>query len=254
MNNVEEKKERKGASIRERILHDIESGDVSMRPRLYFTLKVGAVALVSLAILATTVLIINFIDFSIRVNNHESLLGFGSRGIGRFAVFFPWYLVAIDIGLIIFLEWLVRQFRFGYKIPVLYLLAALLLSTAVLGFALDRGTPFNDRMSEHRGRLPSPVRDFYEGARRPPPLESGICRCVVLAIDGNVLLVEETRDGTSTVKVILPSNDPRATTTNLNVGDIVYIAGERENGIIEAFGVRPVGHRGMLLHEMQFSH
>ncbi len=230
-------------SLKEKLLKDIRAGEVSMRPRVYFTLKLAVLIATALSILAITVFIINFIFFSIRLNGHETLLGFGSQGFGAFLFFFPWPLLVLDIGLIALLQWLVRKFRFGYHIPVLYLVAAAVFGATLIGFALDRGTSFNDRVFEKRGHLPPGMRGFYDGARKPPRLGSGICRCSILSIEGNTLIVEDTRpvaDGgaTTTLTVVLPSDSRRATTTNLSVGDVIFIAGEEKDGVIQAFGVK----------------
>ncbi len=87
------------------------------------------------------------------------------------------------------LQWMLRWFRFGYKTPVLYVVAALLALTVVSGLALDRATGLNDRFlgqaDEHR--LPPPFGDFYGGARRMPPPGNGFCRCVITAISGDSL-------------------------------------------------------------------
>lgn len=237
--------EEKHSTIKDRLLKDIRAGEVHMTPRAYFTLKLSALIIMALSALAISIFICNFIFFSIRFSGQHELLGFGSRGFTTFLYFFPWHLLAIDILLIALLQRLLRQFRTGYKIPVLYLLGALILAAALLGFAVD-STRINDRMAERSERLPSPFRDFYDRAQRPLPLGSGVCRCTIIAIEGNKLTVEDLRDGTSTLVVFLPENNPRATTTSLQVGDIVFIAGEEADGVIEAFGIRkepPGGHR-----------
>lgn len=231
--------ENKNLNLKDRLLKDIRSGDVAMRPKFYFTLKVAALVVGVLAAVVITVFIFNFILFTIRINSQDALLGFGPRGWEAFMRFFPWHLLVLDIALVVGLQWLLRQFKFGYKIPVLYLLAGLLVAAIAAGFVLDRGTPINDRLYEMRGRgLPPPLGNFYDRARRPPPPGSGVCRCAIVSIEGNTLVVEDTRNGTTTLKVVLPMDNPRATTTNLKVGDTVFIAGEEENGVIRAFGVR----------------
>jgi hypothetical protein len=101
-------------------------------------------------------------------------------------------------------------------------------------------TPFNDSLFEGREHLPSPFRGLYEGAHHQLPPGSGICRCTILSIDGNKLTVEDTRDATTTLTVVLPADDGRATTTGLKIGDTVFIAGHEEDGVFEAFGLRKV--------------
>lgn len=229
-------------SLRDTVVARIKTGQVSMRPRLYFTLQIVAVALTAFAVLLVSIFIFNFILFSIRINSHDVFLSFGPRGIVAFLVFFPWPLLAMDIGLIVLLEWLVRKFRFGYRLPILYLLGAILALTFFAGLALDRATPFNDRLMVRAGGpgLPPPIGMLYRGSERP--LHDGICRCVIIAIDGNTLTAESRglNAGTTTLKIVLPENDPRATTSALAVGDTVFIAGDRDGDTIQAFGVRKI--------------
>ncbi len=235
MNNEEQKK----VDIKERILQDIKSGELEMRPKFYFTLKVATLIFVAFAIVVISVFILNFILFSIRINSHEALLSFGPRGWGAFLHFFPWAMLLVDIGLVAGLVGLMRQFKIGYKIPVLNLLAGLFIITVFAGFALDRGTAFNDRIYEREGRgLPPPIGEMYRKAHHEMPVGSGICLCTVLEISGNTLTVQDTRNGTSTLTIVLPMNDIHATTTNLNVGDMVLIAGDEDDGIIQAFGIK----------------
>ena len=231
--------EQKEVNIKSRILADINSGKLEMRPKIYFTLKITALVLVVLAIVSISVFILNFILFSIRINSHEALLSFGPRGWEAFTHLFPWGLLIVDVLLIVLLITLVRHFKLGYKIPILHLLTVLIVLTVAAGVFLDRGTPFNDRMYERGGRgLPNPIMKMYKHAHRPLPPGGGVCLCTILAIEGNTLTVQDTRNGTTTLTVVLPSDNKRATTTNLQVGDVVLIAGTEEGDTIQAFGVR----------------
>ena len=52
-------------------------------------------------------------------------------------------------------------------------------------------------------------------------------------------MVADPRSGTTTpLTVVFPLHDDRATTTGLKVGDRVFLAGDKEGGVIRAFGVR----------------
>jgi hypothetical protein len=119
-----------------------------------------------------------------------------------------------------------------------YLLIGLLGASAVLGFVLDRETLLNDHLLDeadhhHLG----PFDTVYGHARRPLPPGEGVCLCVVRTIEGSTLTLQDTR-GTSTITVILPPDDPRATTTGLQIGDRVFIAGDLDDGgTIRAFGL-----------------
>ncbi len=232
-------------NMRDRILEKIESRELSMRPKIYFTLKIAALVVVALATLIISIFIFNFILFSIRINSHDSLLSFGPRGITTFIFFFPWWLLLFDIALVALLEWLVRSFRFGYRVPILYLLLGILALTTLTALALDRGTDLNDRLlvrADHHELFFAD--EFYEGARRPMP-GSGVCICTITGIEGSTLTVADSRSGTTTsLTVLLPANDPRATTSELLVGDTVFIAGDVDDGVIRAFGVRKL-HPGV---------
>jgi hypothetical protein len=235
MNHHEEHK--KGS--RDEILARIRRDGIAMKPRLFFTAHIVATALTAVAVLAVSIFIFNFILFSIRINSHDAFLSFGPRGIEMFFRFFPWIFLFADIGLIVLLETLVRKFRFGYRLPIVYLVGGILVLTVFFALILDRGTSFNDRLMDRAGdhRLPPPLNDLYSGARREP--HDGICRCTVTAIEGVTLTVEDYRAGaTTTFLVVLPENDPRATTTHISIGDVVMVAGDREGNTIRAFGVR----------------
>jgi hypothetical protein len=222
--------------LKDKILQEIHSGRASMTPRFYYAFKLAALVLLSSAALLVTIAIFNFISFSIRINHHNELLSFGPRGFQAFLHFFPWPMLVLDVILILLLQWLLRYFREGYKIPILYLIVGVLLCAAALGFALDK-TPLNDRLLEHSRELPFPLGELYEGMHRTPVPGSGICRCVVVAINGNTITVRDTRVASSTLKVVVPENDPRATTTALKIGDTIFIAGHEEGGVFEAFGL-----------------
>ncbi|MDB5225191.1 MAG: hypothetical protein JWL87_143 [Candidatus Adlerbacteria bacterium] len=234
-------------NLKENLLKKIRDGQVSMRPRYYFVLKVAALSAIAAAILVVSVFILNFILFSIRINSQGTLIGFGPRGVFAFLAFFPWVLLLIDTALVFALQWLIREFRFGYRIPVAYVLAGLVLGTLVFGFLLDRGTGFNDELLRRsdRDELFRPANIFYGQVRRMPPPRNGICVCSILNIDKNMLQVKDVRSG-SLVTVILPLNDLRATTSGLVVGDTVLIAGDgdkdndEDDVVIRAFGVRKV--------------
>lgn len=233
-------------SLRDKIFAQIKTERITMRPRLYFTLQIAAVAFVAMLVLLASIFIFNFILFSIRINSHDAFLQFGPQGLKNFIIFFPWPILLLDIAFIVLLEWLIRKFRFGYRIPMVYLVGALLVLTFATGFALDRGTYLNELLmdrDEHQG-LPGPFGGLYHHARRAP--HDGICRCVITAIEGPMLTVADFREGaTTTYSVLLPENDHHATTTGLSVGDIVFVAGERDaSGVIHAFGVRKESDRG----------
>ncbi len=218
-------------TIKEKILEQIQSEKLEMRPQFYFTLKVAALIILALAILAISVFIFNFILFSLRINGQEELLHFGPRGFSAFLHFFPWSWLLLDLIFIGFLGHLIRRFKFGYKVPALYLGGAIVLLTLLVGFTFDRGTRVNDRV-------------FVRAVHHPIPPREGICKCTVIDVDGNKMIVIDNRFGTTTrFSVILPFDVPYATTSRIQKGDVVFIAGDLRDDVIHAFGVKKLIRR-----------
>jgi hypothetical protein len=227
-------------NLKDKLLRDIHAGTLSMRPRVYFVLLTLGTMLASLVIITATVLIVNFILFGIRIGSHDALLGFGPQGIGFFLWIFPWHMLVLDVVFIGLLIWLLRQFRIGYAIPVLYLVIGLVLASTALGFVIDRGTFVNDRLHEGRLRLPPPLGALYGEFGKQKPRGSGICRCTIESIQGNTITLIDTRDATTTLTVALPERSLYVSTSSLKVGDVVYVAGVEKDGLIQAFGLRKV--------------
>ena len=159
-------------NIKENILEKIRAGKLRMRPRWHFMLRVAATVLVALAVLVISVLIFNALIFTVRVHRHFELLGQGPGGYGLFLLRFPWWLLIVDIGLVLLLEWMLRAFRFAYRIPTLYLLAALAVLTIVMGGIVEERTPFNQHLRDRarRHHLPPPINDFYNQPDMPRPI------------------------------------------------------------------------------------
>ena len=229
-------------SIRENILKKIRMDALPMRPKTYFTLKVAAFVVVTLATLVVSVLLCTFIFFSVRVSGHESLLRFGPRGFLVFAQFFPWFLLTLDVVLVVLLESLLRRFRFGYKSPVIYLFIGLLVVTISGALSLEGGLGINDRLLRQadQNHLAGPLGDFYKNARHLRPEGSGVCRCTITAIQGNVLTAIDTDIGSTTVlTIVVPQDSAQATTSSLEVGDVVFVVGDEVGtSTLNAFGLR----------------
>lgn len=236
--------------IAEAVLRKIRARELTMRPRLYFLLRLLALAALAFLVLAISIFILNFILFSIRLNNHDALFNFGIRGALEFLEYFPWALFALDIVLAVLLARLVRQFQFGYRHAALSVLLGLVAFIALAAVAVDRGTDVNDRLYARADQddLVAPLGDVYRHAWRLPAPDSGFCRCRVVAVSGNTLTVRDAR-GTSTLSVVLPAGDADATSSGLHPGDLIWVAGDWDNGVIEAFGIRKLQPGVEVLHQ-----
>jgi hypothetical protein len=227
--------------VQNEVLERIRSGQLQMRPRLFFILKTALVISLGALILVISVGLVSFISFGLRLSGNESLLHFGSKGTLIFLQVFPWGLAILDVALLVLLAWLLRRFRFGYRRSLLYLVAALIIGGAVAGLLFDRETRFHDERFEEAeaGELFGPLESLYESAHSRAPEEHGIFRGYVLEVlESSFVLTHDDHDndeddGTWTVR------PPKSfDMKSIQPGDRVYVAGEREEGEIEAYGVR----------------
>ncbi len=233
-------------NAKDAVLEKIRAGAVTMRPKFFFLLKALAVALVAALVLAVSIFLASFIFFGIRLSGNESLLHFGWRGVPIFLQVFPWALALIDLALIVLLEWLLRRFRFAYSRPVLLILIGLLIVVGGASIALERGTRFHDDLfefAEHEG-LPPFLRDLYINAHQRPPEELGAFRGVVIDIDDDAFVIThddfDNDEDDGTWKVIPP---PEFELETINTGDRVYVGGDEDDGVIEAYGIRILSDR-----------
>lgn len=134
------------------ILEKIESNELECHSKTYFRIKSILLVALVVAVFALSILLLSFIFFSIRLSGQHMSFGFGRQNLAFLLLIFSWKLFTIDLVLIVFLSWLLRIFRFGYKIPVLYLLLSLLGILVFVGFVFDRKTSFHDRMLDRADR------------------------------------------------------------------------------------------------------
>ncbi|KND49270.1 MAG: hypothetical protein AB203_02645 [Parcubacteria bacterium C7867-008] len=223
------------------VLERIRSGQLQMKPRLFFVLKSVCIILITVFILLISVWLVSFISFGLRLTGNESLLGFGAKGSLIFLVLFPWWLALLDLGLVALLAWLVRRFSFGYRRPLLYLLIALTVCGAASGLLFDRETRFHDDRFEEAeaGELFGPLESLYESAHLKAPEEHGVYRGFVLDIgERSFTLTHDDNDNDEDDgewTVLPPTNFDMKM---IRIGDRVYVAGEREDQEIEAYGLR----------------
>jgi len=232
----------------EKVNAQIASGKVGMRSRAVFVFKSITLVCLSFFVFLTTTLIVNFIVFSIHMQSTDAFLGFGPRGWYAFLTFFPWMLLVVDALGTILLIMLLRTFRFGYRMPLLYIGGAVLVAASVFGFALERHTPMNDVLMREANRpeMPRGIPLFFNRLHTPPPGE-GRCRCEITAItDAAHLTVRDVVTGESFTAII--QDDAHGATTGLNVGDVVFMGGEMKDGVFEVFGIRTGERRGQGLH------
>lgn len=227
--------------VQSQVLKRIESGELRMRPRIYFILKAAVVVFVAVLVLLLSVFLSSFIFFGLRFSGHDSLLGFGYRGIELFVSLFPWPLALLNVALIFILEWLLHRFRFIYRRSLLYLFLILIVAAATFGLVIDRETDFHDARFEEaeRGELIEPLEQLYESAHTKLPEERGIYRGSVTEVhESSFEMVSDDFDADEddgTWKVFPPKEEDLS---EIIEGDRVYVAGEREEDGVHAYGMR----------------
>lgn len=239
---------KKPSSLRERILAQIEQNEVQMHSRFFFMLKVASAAALAAAALLISVFIGNLLFFTLRINGHDALLSLGGRGFALFVQVFPWWLLALDILLIVALVWVVRHFQFGYRRPAIFVFLAVVLVAFAAGFALDHNTPLNDHLLRDAddGGLPSPLRSLYQGTRHSPPPGTAY-RGTITSIGTSSLSLYDP-DLSKDLTVFLPAGE-LTEHAPFSIGQNVFIVGNEQNGFIQAFDIHPIDPHGIAPRE-----
>ena len=225
--------------IKENVLTKIGHGDVRKRPRAYFMAQVIVVVAFLIVALGLLVFVLSFAIFSVHESGEQFLLGFGGRGILTFFALFPWVMAIIDVALFVLVEWLLRRFKFGYRIPVLRAVFGILVF-AVLGGIIVSLTPFQAtllRMAK-QNKLPF-IGEWYESIYASHS-DQGVFRGTVDSIQGNEFVIShddndrDADDGAWTVTA--PAGFDMST---IVVGERVYVAGAPvRQGVLQAYGIQ----------------
>ncbi|MDE1970272.1 MAG: hypothetical protein KGI50_01715 [Patescibacteria group bacterium] len=231
--------------ISTRVLEKIKEKKIHMRPKLYFAAQIILVAVLSLGALILTMFIMSFVLFSLQESGEQFLLGFGLSGIITFLILFPWMLFEIDIILVLLVEWLWRLFKFGYRTSLLAIFL-LIIMVALLGSLALNSTSLHRALLDKADQDKLPLIGSWYEQIHDSHVTHGIFRGKIISIKNKTVVIShddtdrDTDDGTWTV--MLPSVFNVAT---LHEGDKLYVAGDNNNGIIQAYGIHVVTN----LHE-----
>jgi hypothetical protein len=140
-------------NFKERVLKRIDASNIEAYSKAHFTLRMILLIVVTMLILLISICLFSYICFNVRMGGHV----------------FPWTQLVIDIILVGILQWLLRNFRFGYRVPVLYLLLVLLVVTGIAGYVVYRETGFNELLlrQAEQNNLPFPLENLYKNIGRP---------------------------------------------------------------------------------------
>ncbi len=230
-------------SIRQNVLEKIKSGKVRKLPRVYFVLRIVATLFVSALLLVVSAFVFSFMLFSFHESGEQFLLGFGIDGILAFLMLFPWMLFAIDVILLLVLEWLLQGFKFGYRIPLLNFGLGIFAVSLVVG-ALINLTPLHVFLLQRADNKQLPVvGDAYEHIFDRHE-DQGVCRGIVTSLnpDGptsGFVMHHNDRDQDVDDGAFTVSPAPGAMLPPVQIGDRVLIFGHPDqNQHIEAKDVQ----------------
>lgn len=147
-------------NFKEQLLKKIETDNRKAYSKAHFTLRMILLIVLAVLILLVSICLFSYICFNVRMGGHQSLLGFNPTGISLFFQFFPWTLFIIDAILVGVLVSLLRKFRFGYRVPVLYLLLILFVATSITGYAVYR-TGFDEMVLKQANQNYLPLSGNY---------------------------------------------------------------------------------------------
>lgn len=226
--------------IQENVLKKIHGGNVSMRSHTYFifrTIFIGAIALI---LLAGSFFLLSFVFFSVQTSGTRYLLEFSEQGLAAFVMLFPWLASLIALVLLIVLEVLLRNFKFGYQSPLLRIFLWILIIGAV-GSTLLGLTPLHSFLLSvaDNDQLPL-IGSLYEQVHDSHQAQ-GVYRGDITSITESSFVIsynDADRDSDEGTWNIIP---PAGFNLNqLIVGQKVYVAGHLKNNIIYAYGIHLV--------------
>lgn len=240
-------KEPNKKSIKDMVLEKINAGKTRMIPRWYFILR-AALALVGLVIfLLSSLYIMSFILFILRKTGIWFLPVFGIRGVGVFLASIPWLLVITGATFIILLEALVRHYSFGYRKPLLYSVAGIIIFVAAASvFVL--GTSFHEGLYKraHMGGLPI-IGQLYRDYESIWNNNAYVGVISELTSDG--FKMENMRG--ETLSVIVTSETSFPSGLDFQKGDRAIVLGNRDEDTVKAIGVRRIDDNMMPRHGRQ---
>ena len=228
----------KETEIKGNVFEKIHKGEALMRPRIYFITRTVLLAVISVIALTLAMFVLSFAFFSIHESGEQFLLGFGQRGLLAFITLFPWLPFLLTLVLILLLDYLLRYFKFGYRVSVLEIFLIALAVVMIAGVGINY-TPLHSILLDTADRNGLPfLAPLYEKIHDSHQ-EQGVFRGVISSIHSNEFFIthddkdSDTDDGTSTI--VVPAGFDTAT---LHVGERVYIAGTLVQGVVDAYGIQ----------------
>jgi len=217
---------KKNNKLKDKVLSKIKSGDIVIKPKVYFILKTLFTVILALAALLAGSFFVSFTVFSIKESSKLFLLGFGDIGIWVFFATFPWFLMLITVFLLIVINKLLIYFEFAYKIPLIYLFLITIAVVMVISVFIYK-TPIHETLYQEVMEDKLPELDLiYKDAKRPPN-EKGVFRGFVASINDNSFTMysdDYDKDKDDGYKTIFMPNNNVENILGIHIGEYVLAA------------------------------
>ncbi|TSC70446.1 MAG: hypothetical protein CEO12_380 [Parcubacteria group bacterium Gr01-1014_46] len=225
-------------NIKDEVLKKISSGEVGMRSKAYFLIKLVVLAVVVMLVTFISVFLLSFTIFSMSLDGSLFLVRFGGTGLYHFIFILPWYLLAVDVLLLVLLDWILKSFRFGYKSPIVYLFIGTFFITTIISTLINL-TPFHQNLMKQIQTNKFPlIPNIYSGVRSEVQ-KPGTWKGFVGSINGNRFEFSFTRDFNQEMETVVVIALPDVLVDQyLDVGDLVFVAGSLVDGEIKAYGIK----------------
>ncbi len=228
-------------NIKDQILKKIESGEIHMKSKTYFVFRLGLLAVLICLIFAVSIFLLSLVLFNININGNLFLLGFGAKGFYNFFLALPWLLLIINVSLILFLDQLLKSFKFGYKSPIMYLFIGTFIFITILSTLVNL-TSFHGKIAKRAHDNKLPLGNSFYGGMAPRPY-SGTFKGTILFIEENTFDMSYVphRGGSLQVAKVIAMPDVEVGKF-LKTGDVVFVAGTLFDGKIKAYGIKKLNY------------
>jgi glucan phosphoethanolaminetransferase (alkaline phosphatase superfamily) len=223
--------------LKNKVLDKIHKKEIFMHPKIYFIARKVMIVVISLIALSLLVFSLSFVYFSIQASGEQYLLGFGINGILIFLKIFPWAIIIFTALLFFLFEWILRRFKFSYRMPMIVVFSYTLLVTIIASILVTL-TPIHTTFLKRAEMNELPIIGGIYETIHDSQATHGIIRGNIESIQNNTLTIshndkdKDTDDGTWNV---IPPKDFNL--SGLYVGEKIYIAGKINGTSIYAYGI-----------------
>ncbi|MDO8424982.1 MAG: hypothetical protein Q7T01_00480 [bacterium] len=217
------------------VLGRIERGELRMRSKISILVATAALAAASATVFVLAIYLVSFGIFSLRTSGALLLPSFGLRGVRMFFAAFPWAPAGGALVLMIILVRLARLLPFVYRRPIGYAALGALALSGAIGLALDQTAlhgAINDRTTTGGLRV---LDVFYA---KPDGMQSAGTYVGIVTTASSDAFLLQTDAGEVVVQLTPETRYPQGRT--IGNGDRVLVIGDRQDGIVTAYGIRVI--------------